>query len=156
MVEYSIRPATYEDALFLAPRLRQSDVDEMWAGYHLEPHLGLALSLAVSRDTSYTGCADGKPVILFGVALPSLLIPAGRPWMVGTDELTQHSRAFLRMSRDHVKENMSQKFPYLYNFVDARHDAAIQWLVWLGFKIHAAEPFGPDDMPFHRFTMGAF
>ena len=152
MTEYTIEPTTQAHTDYITPRLRKADVEEMWSAYHIEPSLGVMLSVAVSHDTSYTGLADGEPVCIFGVALPSLLINAGRPWMLGTDKVPKHSRAFLRMSRAHVKE-MSKKFPYMFNHVDARHDVAIKWLMWLGFIMEEAKPYGYEQLPFHRFYM---
>ena len=153
MTEYSIEPTTLEHAVYLAPRLREADVEEMWAAHNVEPQLGLIMSLAASRDTSYTGLADGEPICVYGVALPSLLVNAGRPWMLGTDELPKHARKFLRENRRVIKE-MNQQFPFMYNYVDARHDDAIRWLGWLGFTLEEAAPFGAEGLPFHRFTMG--
>ena len=155
MTEYSIRPATDEIAEYLIPRLRQADIDEMWAAHHLEPSMGVWLSLAVSRDTSYAGFVDDEPVCLFGVALPHILIPAGRPWMVGTDQVPKHSTAFLRMSREHVKK-MSKQFPYMFNFVDDRHKVAIRWLRWLGFTVEEPAPYGAEGLPFRHFYMREF
>ena len=42
----------------------------------------------------------------------------------------------------------------MFNYVDARHTDAIRWLKWLGFTLHPATPYGPFDLPFHKFTMG--
>lgn len=153
MAEYSIVPATVEHALYLIPRLRQADKDEIWAAHGVEPRWGVLASLAVSRDTSYTGLADGEPICLYGVAQPSLLVLAGRPWMVGTDDVPKHSLKFLRESREVVRQ-MKEKFPFMFNYVDARHADAIRWLRWLGFTVADAAPYGPDKLPFHRFTMG--
>jgi hypothetical protein len=153
MTKYEIVPATFEHGIYLVNRLRQADIDEMWAAHHVTPRQGVLISLAVSRDTSYTGLVDGKPICIYGVAQPSLMVDAGRPWMLGTDEIPKHSLKFLRENRKVVKE-MQAQFPILFNYVDARHTDAIRWLAWLGFKLEAAAPYGPDRLPFHRFSMG--
>lgn len=153
MPVYEMVPATLEHVLYLAPRLRKADVEEMWAAHHVEPEMGLIISLEVSRDTGYTGLVDGKPVCIYGVAAPSLLVDAGRPWMVGSDSIPKHSLRFLRESRKVVKA-WREQHPRMFNYVDARHDEAIKWLKWLGFSIHEAAPYGAGQLPFHRFTMG--
>lgn len=151
MTEYSLAPATWDHAEDLLPRLRQADLDEIHAATRLPPRLALRLSLNASRD-SQVGLADDRPVILFGVAQTTALSPAGTPWMVGSDEIVAHARAFLRMSREYVRDVMSQ-YHYLENYVDARNVEAVRWLGWLGFEVHPAEPFGAERLPFHRFTM---
>ena len=47
-----------------------------------------------------------------------------------------------------------EQFPFMFNYVDARHTDAIRWLKWLGFEFDEAAPYGPFDLPFYRFTMG--
>lgn len=153
MVEYTTIPATQEHGRYLSTRLRQADIDEMWAGHRLKPRIGIMVSIAVSRDTSYTGCVDGVPICIFGVAKPSLLVDAGRPWLVGSDEIEKHAMKFLRENRK-VLRRMKEEFPFMFNYVDARHENAIVWLDWLGFTIEDEVPYGPGQVPFHRFTMG--
>jgi len=93
-------------------------------------------------------------VCIFGVAPASLLGSVGVPWMIGTQEIDSHAKAFLRRNKAYV-ERMSELYNYLVNFVDARNTRAIGWLKWLGFTILEAQPHGPDGLPFHRFEMRA-
>ena len=99
------------------------------------------------------GLYKNRVVCMYGVAELSILSNIGIPWLLGTDEIEQHSKYFLRQNRYYMKE-IKKKYSYLVNFVDARNTVAIRWLEWLGFKVHETQPFGPDDMPFHRFELG--
>lgn len=151
MTRYEIIPATLEHVEEIAPRLREADVQEVYAASHLDPLTALRRSLVVSRNPKI-GTADGLACCIFGVAAPSVLSETGVPWLLATPEITQHARAFLRMSHDYVA-SMRADYEVLRNMVDARNKDAIKWLRWLGFRIDPAIPFGPDKMPFHPFEM---
>lgn len=148
---YTVRPATEADAEFVGVLLRQADADEIKAASGREPVEGTVLSYRASRDPK-VGCVDGVPVCIFGVAEQSLVSDRAVPWLLGTDDLPKHARAFLRMSRAYV-QNMKREYRLLFNYVDARNTYAVRWLGWLGFKIEEPQPFGPERLPFHRFSM---
>lgn len=152
--EYDIREFIPEDLQHVAANMRQHDRDEVWALAHHTPEEALWRSVEVSRDTVFTGTADDVPVCIFGVKPPSLLGVAASPWMLGTDGVNFHSRAFLRYSRRFIKM-LSEEFPVMENYVDARNTASIRWLQWTGFSVYYPEPFGRDKLPFHRFDMRA-
>lgn len=156
MTEYSIRLAELEDVKFLAPRVREDDVKELWAGYHLSPRMALMGSFLVSRDTSFSfsGVADEEVVCMFGVKPPTLLGRKANPWMIASQSLPFHSKEFLRQSRAIVKI-FREEFDYMCNYVDARNTMAVRWLQWVGFTLYYPEPFGADNLPFHYFDMGA-
>lgn len=149
--KYSIRPATRADVGYLAGNLREADVNEIKASSGRAPFEAVVLSFLASRDPM-VGCVDDVPVCIFGVAEASTISDKASPWMLGTDDLPKHARAFLRMSRAYV-QNLKRQYALLWNYVDARNTYAIRWLGWLGFKIEDPQPFGPDRLPFHRFTM---
>ena len=100
------------------------------------------------------GLADGEVLNMFGVAQATLLSSRGVPWMLATQRLERHARPFLRHSRRAVAD-MKAGSRELQNFVDARNRKAVLWLRWLGFILHAPQPFGPDQMPVHKFTWQA-
>lgn len=150
---YEVVSATQEHGQYIATYIRDADRAEIWAAHHVLPHDAIALSLAVSGGTGYTGMADGIPVCLYGVAPGSLVDPAGRPWLLGTNDVPYHSVKFLRESKRIVNE-MREQFGNLYNYVDARNTVSIRWLSWLGFDIYEALPYGIEQRPFHLFTMG--
>lgn len=149
--EYSVRPATLEDVAYVAEHMREDDRNEVLASSQRSPKEALEFSFQASRDPM-AGCVDGVPACIFGVAELSLVSDKASPWLLGTDELPKHARAFLRMSRAYVS-NLKKQYAFLYNYVDVRNTNAVRWLGWLGFKIEAPQPFGPSRLPFHRFTM---
>ena len=93
-----------------------------------------------------------KPVGMFGVTPLSVIGRHGSPWLLGTDELANHSRSFLKGCIKHFPE-VTKGFDFLENYVDARNEVSIRWLKWLGFVIMEPEPYGPFKLPFHRFYM---
>lgn len=148
---YTIRPATEADVAYVAANMREADRAEVAASSRRSPEEALMFSFQASRDP-LAGCVDDVPICVFGVAELSIVSDRASPWMLGTDELPKHARAFLRMSRAYVS-NLKKQYAFLYNYVDVRNTYAVRWLVWLGFKIEDPQPFGPDRLPFHRFTM---
>jgi GNAT superfamily N-acetyltransferase len=146
---YQIIPASPAHAEALAPRMRAADVAEVYAAARHAPLEALTRSLAISTH-AWCGIMDGEVACLFGVGMRSLLGGVGSPWMLGSDLIEQHGKAFLRRSRGVVAQ-MQAAYPELENWVDARNAVSIRWLRWLGFTLEPAAPFGPFDCPFHRF-----
>ena len=124
--------ASAADIPALVADARQQDIDEMHAmGDTFEG----ALRKGVEISTwAVTGCVDGVPVCMFGVAPGSVLGGLGIPWMLGTNALMRHEKAFLRRCKGAVAA-MLRTYPRLLNIVDERNDTAKRWLVWLGFRL---------------------
>lgn len=148
---YEIVQATLEHAQRMAPRLRQADIDEIWASSMLEPETSLTRGVACSSHV-WTGMVDGEPACIFGVVPVSFMSGIGVPWMLGTDLVEEHATAFLRRNRRYVKR-MTRAYNYLVNYVDDRNVKAIAWLEWLGFTVSEPQQFGALNMPFRRFEM---
>lgn len=129
-------PATEDDARELAPLLRAEDRDEVLA-LGLDPVDGLLHSVVGARE-AWTYRADGRIVCMAGVAPLSLIGATGVPWLLGSDLVLAHRRAFMVETRRTIGRWLTL-FPMLRNVVDARYAAAIRWLGWLGFTI--GEPF---------------
>lgn len=151
MVHLATVPATVDHVEDLAPRLRRADCAEIWATGRYSPREALHMSLRNSR-ASVAALADGVPFAIFGVAPRSALSETGIPWLLGSDDIEQHRRAFLRHGRVFVAA-MLDMYPHLENYVDARNTTSIEWLKWLGFDILPATPFGVYRMLFHKFEM---
>lgn len=150
---YSIRPATTEDLQRVAENMDPADAAEVWASSHRTPASAVLVSSRVSRET-LAGCVDDRAICVFGVGQRTLMDNRGIPWLLGTPEIKDHARAFLRASKRWVQAE-AQRYEALENWVDARHTRAVQWLKWLGFELEEPRPFGVEQMPFHRFTMRA-
>lgn len=153
MPEYAVVPATQVHIEELAQTMRQADRDEVWAAAHLSPYMALKLSFESSSNAS-TGLVDSRVLCMFGVATTSIVSDIGVPWLLGSEELPKHARAFLRRNRPYIR-SVNAEYKLLVNYVDARHTEVVRWLKWLGFKLDPAKPFGPDQVPFHRFEMRA-
>lgn len=133
--------ASAADIPALCADARPQDVDEMHAmGTTFEDALRQGVELST---WAVTGCVDGVPVCMFGVAPGSVLNGQGVPWMLGTNALVRHEKAFLRRCKG-VVAAMLRTYPRLLNVVDERNDKARQWLAWLGFR------FDP-----HSFQLGS-
>lgn len=144
-----IIPATLEHAASIAANIREADREELrLLGW--EPGRVLRLSLAASF-IAWTGTVNGVPICMFGVA-PGGFIGEGRPWMIGARDLDRHAMIFLRRCKGQVEEMLSIT-SLMVNYVHTENRRAIQWLRWLGFEIEEAQPYGPFEAPFHRFTM---
>lgn len=148
-IKYKIVPATFEHAVELANTMSHSDKRELLAVGAHSPFQALLQSIAASRYAS-SGLADGRVVCMFGIATATTLSFCGVPWMLGAEELPDHSLRFLRLNRGYIRA-AQQEFTALANFVDARNERSIRWLQWLGFELEQEAPFGPHGLPFHRF-----
>lgn len=150
-VDVRVEPATLAHAADLAPRMRKADVEEVWASGACRPQEALERSLRMTPEP-WSGFANGELVCMFGIAPLTLLGDVGLPWLLGSHNLPQYARRFLRLNR-HYMACVKQDYRLLVNYVDARNSVAIRWLGWLGFTILPAEPYGPFGLPFHRFEM---
>lgn len=149
MVEYTAVPATEAHALELAPVMSKADVDEVWAGEQRTPEQALLQSLAETPEP-IAWLADGEVMFICGIGKIDRI--GGVIWGLSAQSLPQHSRAFLRFSKNFVAE-ARKKHAVLLNFVDMRHTVAVRWLQWLGFEISPPEALGPTKRPFHMLMM---
>ena len=149
MPRYEIVSATQQHVDELALTMREADVEEVWAAALKTPRDALQISMD-RCDNAQTGLVDGEVACMFGVGEAHLLALEGVPWLLGSDLIAKHSKAFLRRNRSWVSEQ-KQRYTYLGNFVDSRNKTAIQWLRWLGFEVHPPQPLGPLGVPFHMF-----
>jgi len=142
--------ATMEHCKIIAENMRECDKNEVWASSHQEPLTALVESLKLSTYAQ-TATLDGVPCAMYGVGAKNVLDDWGAPWMLATDDLRLWGKQFLMRSIRVIRE-MLQFHPILFNFVDARNAASIQWLIWLGFDVSPQpEPWGMDGLPFHTF-----
>lgn len=148
-----IVPAHSDHIFWLANNMSAADRNEVAAAVGLGPYRALADSLnrSVAAWTGMVG--DSRPVCMFGVTPIDILAGVGSPWLLGTDEIEKCAITFLRLCKGHAAK-MLELFPHLVNYVDARHEVAIRWLKWLGFKFDTESvPYGIWGMPFFRFEM---
>lgn len=136
----------------VAARVRQADRVELHLAACELPEETLQRALAAS-SLAWTGMIDGVPVCMFGVSPGVILGDVGHPWMVGTDLVDRYPRTFLRRCKGCVKE-MLAAYSTLENFAHEENTRALQWLIWLGFKVAMpGERMGPFGARFCRFEM---
>lgn len=140
-----------DDVLQLAPRLRQSDIDEIAAGSGKTPLEVLRYSFEHS-DIAITATLDDVPHIMFGVCSTNILTRSGCPWLLGSDAIDEKSIEFLRQSL-HFKKILLQRYSTLRNIVDDRNTASKKWLKWLGFSFSEPMPIGKNGALFRIFEM---
>ncbi len=145
----TIVPATLEHAREMAPRLRAADAAEVLAAGGFDAYAAVAKSIEASGERAWAVRFDGELACCFGlVDVGQVLDPVGVIWLLGTDTLTRHPRAFVRTCRE-VLPFLQGEHRALVNMVDARYTAALRWLSALGFEVHPASPFGASGLPFH-------
>lgn len=132
MAAVSILPAAPLHARYIARRMRQADRDEVAASSGSQPFEAIARCMRLS-DRSWTGCADGVPVIIFGVGYVSVVSDVAAPWLLGTDDVEKYAIPFLRGSRECLRQLLT-RYSVLRNYVDSRNVVAVRWLEWLGFQ----------------------
>lgn len=154
-MQVSHRNPTLDDVLHVATHMRAADIAECNAMG--ERDLVDVLRTGVRSSVwSHTVLIDDVPACILGVAPHGSLLTAtsGVPWMLGTDLVTRHRRAFIRTAPAYI-EKMLGTFSHLLNYVHAENVQAVRWLRRAGFTLHPAVQAGPYGAMFHLFEMGA-
>lgn len=139
--------ASAQDAIELAPNLRDEDVAEIQAASGSSPLV--ALLYGVEHSNPCYAMADEDGVFgLFG-AVPDEDPQVGRVWMLGSGKIVTHAKTFLRESKHWIRE-MHKRYPVLQNYIDSRNNVHIRFITWLGCLIDGEAIFG--DVLFFRFS----
>lgn len=96
---------------------------------------------------------DDELACIVGISVEPGLFSEVTPWLVSTKLMRKHPRQVLELSK-RIVARWRSLYPYMENYVDARHIKAITWLRHIGAVIHPEEPYGPYARPFHKFTFG--
>ncbi len=148
----SIRPATVQDAVQIAPLLREADRQEIEAAVGVaDPRLVLPEAVRTSAEAYAAGPDGADPCILYGVQTVYGEPGLGLIWMVCTPTILSHQIEFLRASKRHLEE-LNTRFPLLFNRADERNTAHLKWLRWLGFSMLRRVPHGAAGLPFIEFA----
>jgi hypothetical protein len=147
-----IEQARPEHIPSVAARMREADRREVLAYRRHTPEEALRFSLSRSLFAR-TVVVDGRPVLMYGVGVPTLLGSTGSPWLLATDAVYEVLFSFLKYSRPVVR-HMQSLFPRLENHVHADNALSIRWLQWCGFSIDdTPELFNGE--PFYLFRRNA-
>lgn len=151
MPDVQVIPAAMDHVARIAARMRSADVAEVLASSGRPPHGALMFSLTRSAQ-AWTAIIDGQPEVMFGVADINVLTRTGAPWLLGTDAVERNYRQFLRRSLS-WKEQLSERYDGLRNFVDDRNEVSKRWLAWMGFTLFDPVPVGINGEMFRMFEM---
>lgn len=150
-----LRPARREDALYLAPRLREADMLEIAASSVLSPLEVILESIRLSSKTVWVLCqaSDYKAIAIGGVR--QLTDDYGLVWYLATPEAANHAIT-IQKSIKALLSTIFEKSGYqaLANVVSAHNTKAIRWLKHMGFQfVHMHQPIGVHHELFHSFAI---
>lgn len=144
--KYSVTVCTPHDLELVAADMRDMDVFECRAAGFKTPLDALHVGLLMGKQT-WTFNSDGEPLCVFGDVPDN---SGGAVfWLLGTNKVRQHKRAFMRYSKMY-KELYLAKYTYLTNVVCMDNDESVRWLKWLGAKFIDGVAM-IDGKPFQRF-----
>ena len=142
--------ATFADAHELAAKLRPEDrreVEEITGKPALH---NLLLAVAIGEPALTLRDHERGLIGIMGVARTGL--HSGAVSFLGTSLIEQRSSAFLRGSREVLRE-VSKEYDTLFNVCDARNLVHQKWLKWLGFRfIRKIDRFGASGVPVIEFA----
>ncbi len=138
----NLRPATLDDATYLAPRLRKMDRMECEALFPLPVQTVLQESVRLSAVCITITEEDDTPLGFFGVVPESEQV--GLIWLVGTDGLLRHQRELMRKAGVLLQE-MHKVRPCLTNIVHEKNIVHRRWLHHFGFKRLGVEQHGTHN-----------
>lgn len=147
--EQIIRRPTQADLDFIADHIREDDLIEVKAmgGRTIKECFSAIPNI---EQTSWVWEYENKVMCIFGVN------PIGHQrgiiWMLATEFFEDKFMIFASGCKN-VFEDMIAPFNYVFNYVYSKNEKSINWLGWLGFKIHDAIPVGPYNEKFHLFDM---
>lgn len=151
-----IRPASFEDAIWLSSRLRAEDKQEIETGTGRSSQEIVPLSFALSTECYTVRRAVGDkllpdPVAIFG-ACPDATDPTrGIIWFLGTPDVRLCALSIVRES-GYWLNHLSR--PYgsgLFNYADSRNSLHLRWCQLTKFSL--GEPVdinGVAFIPIHR------
>ena len=142
------RLTTLEDIKYLAPRLRQTDKEEILAGIGKTPYHALLIGYLECAIVFTIVNPKNEPVGIFGVT--DCGDGTGAIWLLETDGLAKIQIAFLKECRK-VVNVLNKKYKILWNFVDCRNQLHIKWLKWCGFQFINKTNYGVLNKPFYEF-----
>lgn len=150
-----LRPATRKDAHFLSTRLREEDIQELYASSGMSPLEALLQGLSLSKPHAWAlgDSGTGEPYLMGGVR------PAGNGigivWLLGSPEIEKHALTFQREAKNMILRIWEgNEYRALCNVVSADNRKAIEWLSRLGFTfVHRDCPVGRHGELFHSFVI---
>jgi len=145
---YSIIEADISHINYLQNNLRDTDVRECLI-HGATPFRALMAGFREDKAETYTVIIDKKPAIMFGVT-PVYENIIGKIWLLGSYDIENHSRKFLKWSRK-VVDYFQNKYYQLENVAPADHKRTLNWLAFLGFQV-LEQPINVNGFEVLRFV----
>jgi hypothetical protein len=147
--DLGIRRSFIEDVDWLAPRLRDADINEVKASMDWNPEQALIYGFYES-SVCMSAVRNNKPFVMFGVV--EVEPEVGAIWLLGSSMIETSWVFFLRKSKLWL-DVLHKDYPLLFNYVDQRNEVHIRYLKWLGFTFINLHPqFGAGKLPFYEFV----
>lgn len=140
--------ATSQHIKLLAKDLRPADEDEIKAKTGTTNVQKTLLKGFAMTSYCRSFFVDGKIAGVYGVVASLDDKKIGSPFLLCTPKIKKLKIKFLRECKNRVEE-MSDKFPVLFNYIDSRNKLHLTWLKWCGFKIINEKTF--NDVLFYGF-----
>ena len=145
MTEYQYREATWDDIPRVTSVLCPADHKELWAATGLSTEFNLWSGMNNS-SVCRVGCADGKPIIMYGV-VPMRNI--GIVWLAGADLLPHWREAYRSLGKE--LDLLCAGFKYVTNYMDGRQTTHRKFLERLGFVFDEYDTKICHEVSFIRF-----
>jgi hypothetical protein len=146
------RPSKEEDCYILAPNLRHQDQLEISYSVGLSNDVVLVNSFNLSKTECNSIIHNDTVIGMFGLGIDPVNKTHGIPWLLGSDDLLQVKRPFLKQSKIWV-DKISKDYTILYNYVHIGNKVSIKWLKYLGFIFIRLIPYyGVGRKPFYEFV----
>lgn len=148
MTTYEVVPATDEHAQTLAGMLRNpGSLDCQMIGMNNLEAIRYGMTFS---EASWVGLVDGRPVCIFGAAIPDVLAEEAQLWIFGTLEMAQHTHAFARRNKAYL-EYLKGRFHKLYCWVYEDNAPSIRWVEWLGGECLRTETHFGKTFAYYEF-----
>lgn len=145
-MHYSIKKATFEDALEVAQNIRPEDKMEIEGLGHSLGALPFSVALSDVAVSFYTG--DNELAGVAGIC-PSGTPRSGIVWMICTPALTQQPITFVRQAKKWMTE-VEKDYDVLYNYTDVRNTFHHKLLKMLGFRALRMLQPAPHYLPYYE------
>jgi hypothetical protein len=114
--------------VYIAPRLRQEDKDEIAAASDRTPMEVLSEAVTFPSTQVIEIAATGEPIALFGCD------ESGVIWMLGTYKTITYQKRILRGAKQFIAECL-KTLPKVHNFIFSENIRHVRWIAHLGFQV---------------------
>lgn len=138
----TVRHSCWDDCTAMAPNMRDADVMEVKAATGHDPYKALCEAYAMS-DECLTVLYKDEPCLMMGCCTHPTKEKTGIVWALGTDEIHNFGRLFIRESPrwlDHIRGNHKT----VMNYTHADNVVHHKWLKHLGFTLEGPFLYGVD------------